>query len=466
MTYQKGIAIGNQLINLGQEVSDTVDKANARQDEADYESYLGMLQKGENPEEIANVQGPPQEQTVGQKIQAGLGIKQRAHNEINQKALMRAHKDMYAQKIQDVEFRKAKLGYEVTQAQKVKADVAMVWDQYNGALRAGNSGQADELAVQIYNQYPNGETLDYDRETGKVYEMDEDEEGNLVRGKETKLPPREQISELMKGIMAKGKFEESFVAQVQKNEVYNWQQKMDAEKVVNSKGAHVGYMAKVINPRTGKPDWQYSPNGTKDSVSWEAAKQQGLQTQSRYLGVDKVKSDIAETKSKTRKRDAEVHGAGIPKPQSSAGKNAADMVANGMFPDTPAGNKAAYEFALKMDKMKFDDPEDQAAWMAENLPKSMDEQYAEVDEQGAVPDVARPDKPMPKGGIGDADVEMTETEQKIEQVEGLVKNLIRQVEDKKKGKDAAAKEYYEALVKQKVDRDTAKEMVMAKFGKL
>jgi hypothetical protein len=286
--------MGRALMDIGTDVAGTIERSNQAEEDKLTQEYLQMIQRGQNPEEVEQMEEPG---VIGKTF--GAKAKPR---KINHKALMNAYFQAYKLKMQDTNYRNAKLELATNESRHAKQAAVDAFAQYNGALKGGDMKSADQIAVQIYNSYPNGETLEVDQDTGKIYKMKADNDGQLVRGEETKLPTRDKIAELMKGIMEGRAFEESYVGQLQSNEIANWQAKMEAERVVDKDGNFVGYMAKVVDPKTGKPDWQFSSNSTDNTQPWIEARQSGLQLESKYLGTKGKKATIAETKSKTYTR--------------------------------------------------------------------------------------------------------------------------------------------------------------------
>jgi hypothetical protein len=303
MTLRKGIQMGQALMNIGSDVAGTIEKSNRAEEDKLTQEYLQMIQSGQNPEEVEQMEEPG---VIGKTF--GAKAKPR---KINQKALMNAYFQDYKMKMQDTNYRKAKLELATNESRHAKQAAVDAFAQYNGALKGGDMKSADQIAVQIYNNYPNGETLEVDQDTGKIYQMKEDKDGQLVRGEETKLPTRDKIAELMKGIMEGRKFEESFVGQLQSNEIANWKAKMEAEKVVDNDGNFVGYMAKVIDPKTGKPDWQFSSNTSSGTQPWLEARKSGLQLESSYLGTKGKKAEISSKQALTADRKASAKQRGV-----------------------------------------------------------------------------------------------------------------------------------------------------------
>ena len=301
VTINEGIQVGNYFAGLGKQVGEYRDQQQAKQDEADMWDYVAQLEQGKNPEAVFEEDAPAV--STGGTKGAGVPVAvPKFKGAKNPKALSAAYNYMYKQKMQDQTRRKAELELATSQAKMVKEEVIQLWDQYNGMLKAGREAAADEIAVMIYNKYPNGQQLQYDKATGKVYEMQEDNNGNLTRGKETSLPPREYINTVVKGMLKEGQFEKSFVGQMHSNTIYNMDAYAKSVPVVDARGNEVGRMARYVNQRTGEPDWQFSAEGQKGTMPWSEAVKRGYRVQSEYLAVQKEKAGIANINAEVKYR--------------------------------------------------------------------------------------------------------------------------------------------------------------------
>ena len=297
MTLQKGIQIGQTLVGLGQGIRSTIKAAKADATEEQADIYLADLMQDKHPE------APLPPQAEGPEA-AGPAIDQPVRKpEIKDpKALAKAYNKWYSLKLQDQSFRANELKMQDELTQRKRVETEELWKQYNGMLRAGNDKEADTLAVMIYNKFPNGDTLDYDKATGKVYKMKE-RNGTLDRGEQTELPSREKMANIMEDMLGKEKYNQTYVGQYRANKASNAQALEAAKRVVDKDGNFVGWMAEYVDPETGQPDWQFSANFDEGTEKWSDARdREGLRLESEYLGKQKAQADIAEVKSKTKTR--------------------------------------------------------------------------------------------------------------------------------------------------------------------
>lgn len=333
MTLQKGIQIGQALMGLGQNIASAVKKGEDAKFQSEVDEHFAGLMKGEPQEgELpAQAEGPEAAGPAIDQPKRQIEVK-------NPKALAAAYTKWYQHKLQDREFRAGELKQQDELAQRKRNETEELWVQYNGLLKEGKSAEADEIAIMMYNKFPNGDTLQYDRNTGKVYKT-KDRNGTIVRGEETEMPSREQIETVMQDMLTKEKFNQSYIAQYRANKASNIEALSKSKRVVDKDGEFVGFMAEMVDPETGMVDWQYSDNQSEGTIPWNQAKQDGLRLEDKALDVEKKKADIEEQKSKTKHRgiqskrlDKAAEAKDKPK-ESPELIRARDYVATGQFDD-------------------------------------------------------------------------------------------------------------------------------------
>lgn len=530
MTLQKGMQIGNFLMGVGNQVSGAIDARNAAQDEADYNMYMSQIQSGQNPEEImagANAEanaggsgggglpipglggsGPGDSSdaptsggegapaageaagsgvggkvgaavSIGSKVMSAMNMKQPAgQGNINHKALMRAYTDDYKMKMQDVTFRKAQLELSGAKAKEAKAGAQTALENMDGALAMGNEKLAKEHLASAYTYVNNGENIEYDRETDKFYEMEENEEtGVNERGAEVPFMGWDSARKLSKGIMEGTEFEQMWIEQDQNNKIANLDALNNMQRVVDKDGNHVGFMSKLN--KNGEPDWQLSLNNTPGvDMPWSEALRSGYQLEDAYLGRSAKKASLEDVKSQTAKRKQETKAKGVG-PKSSEGKLALDV--RKAMPERFADDDESMQYVLKLKNAgnfaKI------LEWAEENLSKEeaakfvkkvipdIPETKSERDEKdfaGVAPE-ARPEgvsgsRGLPTSGTGDADVEETAVEKKINKANKVVEALQKAVKDGKMKRDEAKAKYVQELKKWGVPKEEAQEMLRMKFG--
>ncbi|MHC4640112.1 MAG: hypothetical protein ACYS32_00605 [Planctomycetota bacterium] len=531
MSYKKGIAIGQAMMQIGDTVQQGIDRQNAQQDEADYSTYMKMIQSGKNPEEELmksaepaagglpgaesnlSSEGNPAEATAtspemgggaekpsfGSRVSKAMGLRQKG--EINHRALMKAYTDDYKLKMQDVTFRKSQMALSAAKAKQAKMGAQTSLESMDGALTQGNEALAKEHFADAYTYINNGDEIQYDRESDKFFEMDESDDGQLVRGKEVPFMGWGAARKLSKGIMEGSQFEQTYMQNDWKNKVANLNAANTMERVVDKDGRFVGFMAKQNDD--GRPAWNMSLNSTPGvDMKWHEALKEGYRLEKDYISAEAKEAGLAEIKSKTKSRDSEtVKKQG---PKSTEGKLVNDLMI--AMPNRFRNADEAMKFVLQGKNAKSTQSalayaneqglvgEERRQYIEKSIP-DLPDPYENQTRAGSMTNEAQrltelekgakdtaTDKGVPveaidkastkqqaagiTGGDGDADREETRAEKGIKAAEKVFKKLEQQIKAGKKNVNNAATEYYKALRRQHVDEQSAKDMVRAKFGNL
>jgi hypothetical protein len=351
-------------------------------------------------------------------------------------ALISAYTKVGQVQLQDTNFRAAKNQEYLTNADVAQAKLLKDVRQVDALREAGDIDGANAIIAESYNaNFPNGDALTYDPTTKKFYELEEDADGNLVKGEERSRMDVEKYYRIAKRLMDDEEFKDTHVYQQKKNRAINMAAFGNAEEILDPKtGAVLGLLMKSVNPETGLPDWRYSANNTADTESWPKLRKGGFKgiTRTEFERRQTHKAGLAKTRAETEYKKA-AKGLDV-KPQSVEGKLAYDLRTNIKALEGKRDESMRLAVAMK----QAENADALAGKLISLGYTSEDEEYAGVIKAY---EAMQPEIPKEKTDKG-----LPKTETQID-------------------RGISAKEYYLSLRKKGLSKKEAREKTEKKFGK-